>query len=279
MGSLKESFLEEQEERRERLAEFLGLSFHELFSLDYTVTANISDDGHLYGYLVKFDKLNDPLAIDKITGLDKRLEVSVPTWVMERSRDDEYELGAIFDNTQYEKSFYHQIESLKTLRGICDLEPQIKEILNKQIFVGVIGALETFLSDAFINKTMCSNCYYECFVKNSPEFKKEKISVSEIFDETRKLKEKAKNVMLSTIYHKLYVVKKMYESTFSIEFPDIADIQKYVSKRHDLVHRSGKTKEGETLIISERILDSLIADVVQFVEDLSTTLRHDDIPF
>lgn len=65
----------------------------------------------------------------------------------------------------------------------------------------------------------------------------------------------------------------MYLSTFNIEFPNIAELSKSVSTRHDLVHRNGKTKNGDQVIVDKEIIDKLILAVINFVEQISVTLK------
>lgn len=281
MGSLKEHFLEEQEDHYIRLAEALGISWEELLSLNYEVTANVSKDGMIYGYIVTFDQANDEDLLDKISGINSNLTVNLSPWVLERSADDEYELGAIFDNTEHESNFLREMENLDRLRKLKIEDPALREILLRQLFISIIGALETYLSDAFINMALSSENYLENFVGTHPEFKKQKIGVSEVFNTSQSIKEKAKTVMVATIYHKLPVVKEMYQKTFNIDFPDISKMQRYVIQRHDLVHRNGKTTNGEEVDVNDETILALKADAIEFVETVSATLKfeYEDVPF
>lgn len=279
MGSLKEYYLEEQEDHYIHLAEALGISWEELLSLDYEVAANMSKDGMIYGYVVTFDQENDSDVLEKISGIDGNLVVRLPPWVFERSADDEYELDAIFDNTEHKSNFFREMENLGRLHELEIESHDLREILLRQLFISVIGALETYLSDAFINKVLSSEAYLENFVSTHPDFKKQKISVSEVFNTSRKIKEKAKTVMVATIYHKLPVVKEMYQKTFNIEFPDISAMQKYVTQRHDLVHRNGKTTDGKEIMVDDEMVFALKAASIEFVEAVSEALEYDDAPF
>jgi hypothetical protein len=64
----------------------------------------------------------------------------------------------------------------------------------------------------------------------------------------------------------------MYSSTFDITFPDIAELSKCVSIRHDLVHRNGKTKNGSLLTIDSDAVDDLIRKSREFGEDIAQKL-------
>ena len=146
----------------------------------------------------------------------------------------------------------------------------------RQIFIGVFGTLETFLSDTFINLTIESDEYLKSFVKSHPEFKQRKFELREVFDSYDAIRETAKKVMLDTIYHDLPKVKEMYSSTFKIEFPDLKDIIKQVTTRHDLVHRNGKTKEGAKVNIDKAVIDNLIKVVSDFAKEIANKLHLPD---
>ena len=112
MGVLKEQYLKDQEDHYIRLAEALGISWEELITLDYEVSANMSKDGLIYGYVVTFNEENDKKLLEKISGIESNLSVHLPAWALERSAEDEYELGAIFDNAEYQSNFLREIENI-----------------------------------------------------------------------------------------------------------------------------------------------------------------------
>lgn len=282
MGSLKESYLASDEGRQENLAEALGISWDELSKLDYTVTENISNEGLLYGYFITFSSNCNAEILSKIAGISKSRTISLSPWIFERSYEDQYALGAIAQNIDHRASFSNEMESSVRLQSLKIDDHATRQLLLRQTFISIIGALETFLSDTFISKTLSSEHYLQQFVRNHPEFKQQKISISEIYDVSEKIKERAKTVMVNTIYHKLPTIREMYTGTFSIDFPDISNLQKYILVRHDLVHRNGKTTEGRVVKVNDKLIDELRDNAVTFVEELTNKLKrdfYDDLPF
>lgn len=79
--------------------------------------------------------------------------------------------------------------------------------------------------------------------------------------------------MLEVIYHNLAKVKIMYESTLAISFAEFSKVQNDVGIRHDLVHRNGKTKEGEEIAIDQVKVDEVIFRVVNFVDQIDRELK------
>ena len=279
MGGLKEYYLEGQEKRYIRMADVLGVSWEELSGLDYEIDANVSRDGLVYGYILQFSEENDPVVLNKIRGLDENKTVCLPPWVLERDREDGYELEAISENHDPKKNFVDEIKNLEQLLDIDIEDENLKEILHRQVFIGMIGALEIFLSDTFINEVAASTYFLERFVETHPEFRKQKISLGDIFREIKSIEEKAMTVMVETVYHKLSVVKGMYEDTFSIKFPDISIVLRFVTQRHDLVHRNGKTKNGEKVIVSRGTISDLRVAVVDLVSGIAEEMERNYIPF
>tara|TARA_R100001369_G_scaffold51146_3_gene77890 strand:+ start:14984 stop:15823 length:840 start_codon:yes stop_codon:yes gene_type:complete len=276
---LKDKHLEEQEDHYIKLANALEISWNELASLDYELFANISKEGLIYGYFVKFSKESNEKVLAKISGLGRDLTVKLPVWALERSADDEYELGAIFDNVEYKNNFFSELENIDRLRDLAIDDQELRELLLRQLFISIIGALETYLSDAFINKTLSSEIYLENFASTHPEFKKQKIPLSDVFTTARNMKEKSKTIMVGTIYHKLPIVKEMYQQTFEIEFPDISTMQKFVTQRHDLVHRNGKTVNGDIVRIDDETIEALIDSANNMVNSISDELEDYGFPF
>lgn len=149
----------------------------------------------------------------------------------------------------------------------------LKAVLNRQMFIGIIGTMETFLADVFINLTFDNEKYFRNFIETHPEFRKRKFELKEIFEQSDKLKETAKKVMLDTIYHNLPTVREMYRNTFEIDFPEIKEAYEYVLNRHDLVHRNGKTKEGQIVVTDEKAIDNLIETVNKLVFGVAEKLE------
>lgn len=279
MGGLKEYHLQKQEKRYIRMAETLGISWQELLELDYKIDANTSKDGLVYGYILQFSDTNDPAVLEKIKGLDDSLTVCLAPWVLEREPDYEYELDAISENIDPHANFLHEMSNLEQLLAIRIEKIEVMDILLRQVFISMIGTLETYLSDTFINKVTGDTHFLERFVENHPEFRKQKFSLSEIFNEHRQIEKKARSVMIETIYHKLPTVKSMYEDTFSICFPDISTLQRFVIQRHDLVHRNGKTTDGKKISISETTIIELKNAALDLVRKIEDEMKKDEIPF
>jgi hypothetical protein len=178
---------------------------------------------------------------------------------------------AISDNTHLFQTFKSGIDKLKKLNAI-NLTAELEYILKLQIYTGVISTMETFLSDAFINLTLADKKLIKKFVQSYPDFRQRRIEFRDIFEQYEKVDEIVKAVLLDIIYHDLRKVREMYRTTFEIDFPDLEKPVQCVLLRHDIVHRNGKTKNGEVLSINTEIVANAIMIVENFITDIAKKL-------
>lgn len=277
MGGVKDDGLRSDE----LLAERLGITPEELDALDYVVDAETSEDGLVYGYYVQFSEECPLYILDKISGLEDGNIVRLPPGTFDYDRY-EYDLQfeAVSANSLPEATFLNEIDNLQQLIDL-PVESHIQTILFRQIFINVIGLMETFLSDTFINLTLGEEIFFRNFIKTHPAFSERKFELREIFEESEKLRDTAKRVMLDTIYHKLPEVREMYRATFEIRFPAIRTMYAYVRDRHDLVHRNGKRKDDSVLEIDKPLLLTLVNDATEFVKAISQEISdvRNELPF
>lgn len=265
MGSLKEHM----SNSNESLAEALGILPEELDEIDYTIHEQSSEDGLVYCYDVEFAEDTPLQILKKIKGLQGGRFVTLSSNFF-----DVYEDGlidAVLNNRSPFDTFYAEILNTKKLIDV-PLDSKLQSILYKQVFVTIIGLMETYLSDTLINKTLENEIFFENYIKSHPEFRARKFELREIFEQSQKITQTAKIVMLDTIYHKLPEVKETYISTFGIHFPSIQIMQKHVRDRHDIVHRSGERKDGTTIPLSADYLFELIQDTISFITQINQAI-------
>lgn len=275
MGRAKELYYEQMQQKEdEKIALLLGITYDELCETDWHIECDESRDGLVYGYVVYFSEDSPRDILDKIQGLDKDNQV----WLSPHEIDDdeyydyEEQYEAIIANKFFYDSFQTEIKNVKLLNELNIENIALLSVLKRQLYITAIGALETFLSETFINLTNENEEYFRRFIETYPNFKERKFQLNHIYSEYDKLKETAKKEMLEVIYHNLAKVKNMYSSTFMIEFPDIIELSKAVNTRHDLVHRNGKTKTGEDVIIQKETVSDLLIKILSFVEQISIPL-------
>ena len=275
MGRAKEYMMELEEQAYERhLAKLLGISYDDLIQLEWEIETDESKDGLIYSYRIEFSEDSEQAILSKIERLEDNCRVYLEPWELEAEYDyvnDQFD--AITESRINQKTYNKDLDNLKELSQLQRQGDKLKTVLNRQIFINIIGIIETFLSDTFLKLVFAEKHYFQNFVETHPEFKARKFELRDIFKQHKQLENIAKKTILDTIFHNLASVKNMYEDTFKIDFPNIQKMYKYVMIRHDLVHRNGKTKEGVGVTIEDAQIDELIIDAKQFIETMYQKLE------
>src|SRR5690606_28666519 len=94
------------------------------------------------------------------------------------------------------------------------------------LFVHVITAMETYLSDKFIQAVLDDDTALKRFVETTPEFRSEKIPVAEVLECAANIKAKVRTHLADVVWHNLPRVKPMYRDTLSVDLPSIGEIMK-----------------------------------------------------
>jgi hypothetical protein len=145
------------------------------------------------------------------------------------------------------------------------------------LYANMITVLETYLSTTFVGIVLSDEKHKRKFVQTTPEFEKEKIPVSEIFNHYDSIDQRIHKYLSEVMWHNLAKVKLMYRASLCVSFPeDLSDLLKAVSIRHDIVHRNGREKDGsEHLITVEQLrdLETGITSLVGAIEAAVIPLR------
>ncbi|MBW4667923.1 MAG: hypothetical protein KME60_10950 [Cyanomargarita calcarea GSE-NOS-MK-12-04C] len=186
---------------------------------------------------------------------------------------DEYYSSVILSNTDFYGTFLESLEKIEALLyaevPVINQENtvDVRQYLFRLLYINVITVLETFLSDAFINTVLQKRVLIRKFVESNPEFAKQKFSLQELFSTVDKIDDEVKKYLSSQMWHNLKKVKPMYKATLDIEFPeDLKKFFKAIDVRHDLVHRNGKSKSGEEIILTPENMKELVADIRKLVD-------------
>ncbi len=221
----------------------------------------------------EFGGLVNDEVIEELTGeLDAVCWEWAPT---EKPGDyDEFLVDDIAQITE----FYHNFSG-----GILDIEALLKTEVHgpvencfcRLLFVNVITAMETYLSDAFINSVIPEEQLIRRFVENAPEFKSEKMPLSQVFKAAEEIEQKVKTYLADVVWHNLGRVKPMYRDVLGVPLPkDLGNLTRAVLKRHDIVHRNGKSKSGDEIIITKEDVTGLIQEVEEFVQAIDQELSE-----
>jgi hypothetical protein len=174
----------------------------------------------------------------------------------------------------YHENFVGALADIEKLLE-TEVDASLSNCLNRLLYVNVITALETYLSDAFINTVVPNSRLMRRFIETTPEFQTEKIAMSDVFKAMEEIESKAKRYLGDVVWHHLERVKPMYRATLEVDFPaDAGDIFRAILIRHDIVHRNGKTKDGVEISITKGDIQTLIAAARAFVQQIDKQLAQ-----
>lgn len=225
-------------------------------------------EGHFYQYA-------NESAIDQAV---EDIECYGFEWApVERPGDyDDYLIDDITSITEAHHNFSGAILDIERLLE-STMATEVECNFCRLLYVNVITALETFLSDAFISNVMGDEDHFKAFVKSDPDFQKRKISLSDVLEAAESLDSTVKSHLTEVVWHNIERVSNMYQATFGITFPkDLGNIYRAVLKRHDVIHRNGKTKDGEEILITRADVAELIQEAEKLAQAIDTQLETSD---
>lgn len=210
-----------------------------------------------------------------IEGIDDETEVEVKEtsypWDDSEYYDSQYD--AIFSNTEFYSNFLRELDYIKGLSKLV-VPSNLLQAHYRNLYSSIIGNMETYLSDAFINTVLSKEELIESFFSGFKDFKNESVNMSELYQKAKDVHKTARNRMLDVLYHNIPKVKGMYKDILDVEFPIFGHIMKAVEIRHHTVHRNGKDKEGNAIEITKEMLENLILDVKTWIEAIDTILKE-----
>ena len=197
-----------------------------------------------------------------------------PEWV-EKIRlidDDDFLFDFGLVPTRYFDEYQQAMDSHRTL--LCMVVPQqTEDRFYGMILVNLIAMMEAYLSDAFIGEVLRSEGFMRKFVASTPEFQSRQISLAQIYDSFDNICSIAEQYLGGVVWHRLDVVKNMYNDTLGVSFSDdLGAIFRGIQVRHALVHRNGKI-EGEEVSITQRNVKELAEKIEEFIKYIEEQIR------
>jgi hypothetical protein len=279
MGYFSDLMIERQNDYiTDALAELWDIDYYELVKYKYELIEHQDEEGLTIGFSVSFDQKVPEDFLQQIPGIDGH-EVYVEPSVIMEAEPFEYEFVAMTEAGKLRENFEKEIASLRSLNELNPGNDDLETILKRQVYIAAITMMETFLSETFVRTVIGDKSVLEKFVRSHPTFKERKFTLDEIYDKYQAIEDTAKKVMLATIYHDLVKVRMMYSMTLGIKFPAIGEAIQAVKVRHDLVHRNGKSNDGEIHTIDKEAVESAIQVVERLVTELIETMELEALPF
>lgn len=160
--------------------------------------------------------------------------------------------------------------SLNDIQSLKALAPH-NETLARLLYAATITAMETYLSDTLKKQVLNREAIKRRFIKNHDFFKKEKFTLSEIYEKSALINEMIVSEIDKMSFHNLSRIPALYSSVLATNFPSsrLSELKMAIDNRHDIVHRNGKDTTNKPLKI-------LMDDVSALIVLIDETVRYID---
>lgn len=161
-----------------------------------------------------------------------------------------------------------QIEAVLTVTGTN----QATQLTTQLAHGAVITAVESYLWDTVAFWTANDESTLRDFVATNKDFQAKTLRLSTIFERLEGLKNEVESYLQDLVWHRLDKVKPLMEQGLKIRVPEIGELMQEVLVRHDIVHRGGRTKEGDPVTVSAGHVRIVAGKVRAFVNAIEVEL-------
>ncbi|EMG7886221.1 hypothetical protein V5L11_004302 [Enterobacter hormaechei] len=251
------------------------------------------EGGYAYIYGGPYDALEELQSMFEgfikysyIEELGDELQQECWEWSGNSNNSDWYDEDLYDAVTSSEEPFNKFIENIERIRSLSmeKYKDEQKDHLYSILYINVITVLETLYVELFIQSLEKDISYViDCIEKGKTEFKVSKkiavmpfkgVTIEKIREELIK---EIKEHLISASWHSTNSVIKRYKATFEIKVHSnwpIDIIEMATQTRNHLVHRSGKDKDGNAVIITKENLDTLLENALSLGSQLYESLEE-----
>ncbi len=105
-------------------------------------------------------------------------------------------------------------------------------------------------------------------LETNKEIKEQKYTLAQINSDFDFVKHKIKEFLSSKMWHNLKKVDGLYRDVYEIKLNFNEKLLNAIQKRHDIVHRNGKTVDGVEFVVQKQELEELIKAADVFISDI-----------
>ncbi|MDR1844460.1 MAG: hypothetical protein LBR63_11965 [Citrobacter amalonaticus] len=165
-----------------------------------------------------------------------------------------------FRNFRQSVNEFQQISTLKS----------DDQVLQRMCFSSIITAMEAYIGDIMKREILHSETIKRRFVEKSGIFYDQKLKVETIYNFLDGLDKRITEELDDTSFHNIQTARKMLREVLLIEFPNglVPELNRAVIKRHDIVHRNGRSRNGQAIHVTSENVMELLELVMQCIENI-----------
>lgn len=207
------------------------------------------------------------LALLEVSDDETICELDITELVYGERADDFSDLDELQQgHTSPFRNFSQSLDELSTLSSLKPSDP----VLQRMCFSSIITAMEAYLSDIMKREVLNNEAIKRRFVEKYSKFEKERVYVPQLYQFLENLDKRIEAELDGTSFHNIQTALNMYRDVLLIEFPkaSVPALHRAVEKRHDIVHRNGKTTDGLPLEVAYEHVSELMVSVRHFLLDI-----------
>ncbi len=168
-------------------------------------------------------------------------------------------------------------ETMLKLRGMLESDLVLtNDIFLKMVDAFAVTAMEAYLSGTLIEKVKQNEKYLLNAAQKIEDIKDEKMTLYEAVKSPDQAKKRILEKLYEFMYHNLPKIKRIYETVFEIKIDySLKDLMTIVRRRHDIVHRNGKNKDGVEIVLIAATVEQDIDVISSFVKKINDLINLD----
>ncbi|MBQ1782167.1 MAG: hypothetical protein II007_00780 [Gammaproteobacteria bacterium] len=220
------------------------------------------------------EHLDDEEADEDTPGWDELVQ----EWsYIQESRQDEHESLQWYishSHSDLHRSFQFKI---RNLRDLTDLQVSIshEETFYKMSYAHAVTLMESFLADTVRSLILSDDKYFQNAISKVEVLKDNKYTLKEITKQQDGARGFAIKELSGVMYHNVPKVREILKSILGESISvDMSDVCRITTLRYDIVHRDGKTTDGDLIKVDKDIALEAIAAVEIFVEKVAAEISR-----
>jgi len=188
-----------------------------------------------------------------------------------REPQDDYDARFDLEVVDADEPLRRVRKRLVDCRQVLDLQGKADAVAlaRRLVFSAVIGVLESFLWELSQHWIEASDDALRDCVTRLPAIRDEQIKLGDVFKRHESIRAHVKGHLQNTVWHRWDKVSAIYKSGLGIILPSVKVFDDALIKRHDIVHRSGRTKDGTEVDVTNTEIEDLSRAVDRFAEVVS----------
>ncbi|MFS2020315.1 hypothetical protein ACEN88_27535 [Massilia sp. CT11-108] len=138
------------------------------------------------------------------------------------------------------------------------------EQLSRMAFGAAISALEAYLWETVAFWAKGNREVLKGIVQNMPELRDQPIKLGEVFDAHDGIEARVMFYLQNLVWHRFDKAAMLLRFGLGIKPPSFKLFEEALTKRHDIVHRSGHDKDGNPVVVTAQDARDLAAAVEAF---------------